>query len=58
MLCCEINYGQVGILDDTLIHPASQSEIPSRNLPQIADFRLKCCILMRIAKNKITGSCQ
>gem|GEM_PF-4802214 len=30
-------------------------EIRSRNFPHTADFRLKCCILMIIAKNKTTG---
>ena len=34
----------------------SQGENSIHNLPHIADFRLKCCILKEDTKNKISGS--
>jgi hypothetical protein len=33
----------------------SHGENSIHNLPYIADFRLECCILMEIAKNKTSG---
>jgi hypothetical protein len=33
----------------------SQGENSIHNLPHIADFRLKCCILKENPKNKISG---
>jgi len=33
----------------------SQGENSIHNLPHIADFRLKCCILKEDTKDKITG---
>ena len=34
----------------------SQGENSIHNLPHIADFRLKCCILKEDTKNNISGS--
>jgi len=33
----------------------SQGENSIHNLPDIADFRLECCILMKIAKNNVSA---
>jgi len=36
----------------------SQGKNSIHNLPHIADFRLKCCMLKEDTKNNITGSNQ